>query len=415
MAPQGLVGVLALRAGLFLACGVHALAEWALATADDSVSMMQVPVEMDDLATRSQAPSLIEELGILPGTGGFSLEAPPQPRLQPGEEGGLAADMAAQEARVSAEVERIRRRLRDKGARPGEGRAWQQDKHAEARRRGVDRYEKLRPEREAMEAKLAADKESGSLRTKMFFEHITHSGGTEFCKQLNAFEKVYSPNCNCMALPEVGAKWFNARWQLGQTGAESEKYIAQHKGKWNVIANEELMPSNPSYGGSFVYLTVLRNPYSRHWTDCQRSKDNFTHVNNFNKIPLDNYETRHFCGEACRNVPFGKLKDAHLQLAMENMAHFSFVGPTEYSGCFKVLEAKFSWAGAETHWHGHLENLAADTRKAADALQKLADEGETAALQDFLAMHAYDEILYAHAKKLCGKMLAAEQSGPGSK
>lgn len=264
---------------------------------------------------------------------------------------------------------------------------------------GVKKWQQHKPERAAVEGRFVADRASGRFDTKIFLEHITHSGGTEFCSLLNHNEKVIQPNCNCMHLHTAGAPWTESTWQLGKTGGEVESFVAAHAGGWNAIANEELMPDHPVYGNTFMYFGLLRNPYSRHMTDCKRKNDTLLHFSIAKNMPLDNYETRHFCGEACRNVTFGQLTDKHLQAALNNIAHFSFVGPTEYGHCFNLLHKKFSWD--VNQWRDNLEDLTVSTRDAAEALRQLERSGDTAALEDFLAMHSYDEILYNTAKQIC--------------
>merc|ERR1719221_1842596 len=107
------------------------------------------------------------------------------------------------------------------------------------------------------------------------------------------------------------------------------------------------------------------------------------HYNPMNHIALDNSETRHFCGESCRNVTFGNLTAEHLQKAINNLAHFSFVGPMEYKHCFNPLHNKFSWD--IQFWRDDLEDLTLSTRDAVDALHQLERSGDTTALEDFLS------------------------------
>lgn len=352
-------------------------------------------------AIRAVMPKLEDPGSGAPGGGaaGYSLEpAPggPPPPLAPR---GPAGALLEQEAAVSAAVERMRARLREAGPRAGAGRAWAPGARERGVAEGVEKWRERRPERAAVEDRFAADKGSGKFTTKIFFEHVTHSGGTEFCKLLGQNEKVIQPSLACMHLHTAGAPWTESTWQLGKTGGEAESFAAAHAGGWNAIANEELMPDAPVYGKTFMYFGLLRNPYARHMTDCKRKNNTLLHVNSFNHVPLDNYETRHFCGEACRDVKFGQLTNEHLQKALNNLAHFSFVGPTEYGHCFNLLRTKFSWD--VSHWRDNLEDLTVSTRDAAEALRQLERSGDTAALEDFLSMHSYDEILYNTAKEIC--------------
>lgn len=264
---------------------------------------------------------------------------------------------------------------------------------------GVEAWKGYQKERDDVEDRFNKSEKKGSV--KMFFEHVTHAGGTQFCRFLSMNEKVIQPNSNCLAHPNEDPHWTKSTWQLGKTGIEADAFVKSlvTRAPFNAIANEDLMPATPSFGKDMVYLTVIRNPYTRHMTDVFRIKDNFTHQNNFNKIPLDNYETRHFCGEPCRDIPFGGLKQEHLDLALENLAHFSFVGPTEHAPCFQELENKFSWNVDD--WKTTLQDLSVETQQAAAALKQFLDEGNIEAYQDFLAMHVYDEQLYKVAKGIC--------------
>lgn len=333
------------------------------------------------------------------GPAGYSLDPAPEGKPLPLAPRSPADALLEQEAKVSAVVERMKARLRRAGRRAGVGRAWARGAREVAVVAGVEKWQEHRLERAAVERRFVADKASGKFTTKIFFEHVTHSGGTEFCSLLGQNEKVIQPTLACMNLHTAGAPWTESTWQLGRTGGEVESFAAAHAGDWNAIANEELMPDDPVFGKTFMYFGLLRNPYSRHMTDCKRKNDTLLHVNSFNHIPLDNYETRHFCGESCRNVTFGQLTNEHLQKALNNLAHFSFVGPTEYGHCFNLLRTKFSWD--VSRWRDNLEDLTVSTRDAAKALRQLERSGDTAALEDFLTMHSYDEILYNTAKQIC--------------
>jgi len=270
----------------------------------------------------------------------------------------------------------------------------------------LGKWKKYQNERNHVEDRFKKSKKDGSV--KMVLEHVTHSGGSMFCNLMAKNEKTIQPHKNCLASSTEASDWDDSRlvWQLGKTGDAMNLFLKTWNTTepFNAVANEDLMPASPSFGNDIVYVTLLRDPYVRHMSHRDHTtQKSLCDRGNGRCIPEDNYATRHYCGEPCRDVPFGHLEQKHLDMALENLAHFSFVGPLDHGPCFEVLGNKFSWKVDGNVNHGtnkeHFKRVAA-TKHIKD-LQQLLDEGNVETYRKFLAMHVYDEQLYNLGKEIC--------------
>jgi len=234
----------------------------------------------------------------------------------------------------------------------------------------------------------------------VFFFHMHKAGGTSFCSLLRkVFSRERVPEKNCLGHRGEFPLPKDVRHCCGNTRDDQKKMFDYLKGRGlSAVANEDILGKEMLLDGSFIYITTIRNPFDRTFSQWKHLKrwhgDRVPEFKEWLKTFKDNEMVRELCGWFCKDIPKGQLEQQHLDLAKERLSDFDFIIVLEW------YDASVKLIFETLQWDPHKYTIYHSSYGSKSISHVFEVMNQTDVVHEMFLMHQLDLELYSHGLSL---------------